>query len=235
MLKNTAWLALTLSLAVTGLGDLLAQQTPAGPTLYPPLPQPYFRAREDTSKFGLRPDEIKAGERPDYQRIRDPLEIIPVQGAIHLVGGGGGNVAVQLGDDGVLLVNTGAEGVADRMIAAYKSLSPRQLRWIVNTNADLKYTGGNEKVAASGIAGPPGGGGGGGAGAGGFQGGGASVVSHENVLNRMSAPTGQTASVIRTQPDPGIARGPALRNVGSTAQRLLWQLRPPLAARAGVR
>src|SRR3990172_10975769 len=96
MLKNTAWLALTLSLAVTGLGHLRAQQTPAGPTRYPQLPQPYFRALEDTSKFGLKPDEIKAGERPDYQRIPDPLELIPVQGAIHLVGGGGGNVAVQL-------------------------------------------------------------------------------------------------------------------------------------------
>ena len=71
------------------------------------FPQPIFRAPEDTRKTGVKPDDIKAGVRPDYTKLRDRLVVIPVQGKIHLIGGAGANIAVQVSDEGTLLVDAG--------------------------------------------------------------------------------------------------------------------------------
>jgi glyoxylase-like metal-dependent hydrolase (beta-lactamase superfamily II) len=169
----------------------------------PQIPVYNFRSPEDTRKSGMKPEEIKAGVKPDYSRIREQLVVVPVRGQIHLIGGAGGNIAAQVGDEGVLLVDTGVPEASARVVAAYQGLSEMPLRWIINTNADLDHTGGNEEVAKTGLPGNGGGGPGGGGGGPGFGGGGggggnnpanavqaASVVAHEAVLNRMNTATG---------------------------------------------
>jgi cyclase len=67
--------------------------------------------------------------------------------------------------------------------------TPKPLRYIVNTSASAEHTGGNEKLAASGFF--PRGGGFGNAVV--NPGRTASIIAHENVLTRMSAPAGKTA------------------------------------------
>ena len=42
--------------------------------------------------------------------IVDGLEILPVQGNVHLVVGAGSNVAVQIGDEGAFVVDSGGSG-----------------------------------------------------------------------------------------------------------------------------
>jgi glyoxylase-like metal-dependent hydrolase (beta-lactamase superfamily II) len=96
-------------------------------------------------------------------------------------------------DQGILLVDAGAEAAADKVIAVLQQWKPRNLRWIIDTSVDMDHTGGNEKIAKS-IVQPAGLIGGGGGGANAFNGAGAGIISFENVLNRMSAPTGQSAS-----------------------------------------
>jgi glyoxylase-like metal-dependent hydrolase (beta-lactamase superfamily II) len=64
----------------------------------------------------------------------------------------------------------------------------RPLRYIVNTSAATEHVGGNEKIGASGFF-PRGGEFGGAVASVGRR---ASVIAHENVLNRMSAPAGKT-------------------------------------------
>ena len=66
---------------------------------------------------------------------------------------------------------------------------PKPLRYIINTSDALEHIGGNEKFATSGFF-PRGGGLGAATGVGRT----ASVVAHENVLNRMSAPAGKQAA-----------------------------------------
>jgi cyclase len=86
--------------------------------------------------------------------------------------GDGANVAVQIGDEGVLVVDTGSRLSRDALLAAVKKLSDRPIRWIINTSADLDHTGGNETVSQAGMT---------------VNGNPAAIISHENVLARMTA------------------------------------------------
>src|SRR5205823_4738675 len=67
---------------------------------------------------------------------------------------------------------------------------PRPLRYILNTSAAPDHVGGNEKIATSGFF-PRTAGFGGAVESVGRE---ASIVAHENVLNRMSAPSGSKAA-----------------------------------------
>lgn len=170
------------------IASLGAQQGPPAPQ----IPQPIFRAPEDLRKTGVKPNDIKAGVRPDYTKLREQLVVVPVQGRIHLIGGAGANIAVQVSDEGALVVDTGDAAASDKVIAEIKKLQIRPVRWIIDTNADLDHTGGNGKIAKAGVASIAAGGvaapgGGGGA----FFGDGARLMAYQNVLNRMTAPTGQ--------------------------------------------
>ena len=186
MTKPIWWLTTIAATAL--LSGLRAQQ---GPPL-PQIPQPVFRAPEDTRKTGVKPDDIKAGVRPDYTRLRDQLVVIPVQGRLHMIGGAGANIAVQVSDEGTLVVDPGDSTASDRVIAEIKKIQIRPVRWVIDTNADLDHTGGNGKIAKAGVASIAAGGvaapgGGGGA----VFGDGARLMAFQNVLNRMTAPTGQ--------------------------------------------
>jgi len=163
----------------------------------PQIPQPIFRAPEDTRKTGVKPEDIKAGVRPDFVALRGKLVTIPVQGKVHLIGGAGGNISVQVSDEGTLIVDSGDAAATDTVLAEIDKLKVRQVRWILNTSADLDHTGGNAKIAKTGTANAAGGGAGANGGPGGataFTGDRAGILAFQNTLNRMSAPTGKTAS-----------------------------------------
>jgi len=109
-----------------------------------------------------------------------------VQGNVYMLVGAGGNITVQIGEDGVLLVDTGTAEAASQVVAAIRALTDKPIRYIINTSADSDHIGGNDAIGKLGstIAG-------GNVGAG--AGVGAGIIAHENVLNRMSAPTGKAA------------------------------------------
>jgi glyoxylase-like metal-dependent hydrolase (beta-lactamase superfamily II) len=121
---------------------------------------------------------------------QDPeVHVWPAQGNVYMIVGAGGNIAVQAGKDGVLLVDTGLAPMSDKVLAAIRTISKGPIRYIVNTHYHADHTGGNEKIrlAGSTIVG------GNVAGDIADAGEGAAILSHINVLNRMSAPTGTQA------------------------------------------
>ncbi len=128
---------------------------------------------------GTAPREEQQRPAPDGD-----VHVLPVQGNVYmLVGAGGGNITVQAGDDGVLLVDTSVERLADQVVKAIRTISTRPIRYIVNTHVHGDHVGGNAAIARQGAM---------------ITGGnmgqpytGAAIIAHENVLNRMSAPTGQ--------------------------------------------
>jgi cyclase len=128
-------------------------------------------------------------------QVADPVTTLPVQGGVYLIARAGGNIAAQVGPDGVVLVDAGAAESSAGVLAAIKKLTDQPIRYIVNTSADLDHVGGNEKLAKTGVSifsMPQGGNAFGLAGALSNQGA-ASIVAAEPVLARMSAPTGQTS------------------------------------------
>jgi cyclase len=121
------------------------------------------------------------------------LSVVQLRSNFYLIAGAGGNIVVQTGPEGVIVVDSGSTENVDRVLAEIRRLTPLPIRYIINTSMEADHVGGNEKLARAGLsilAGNIV------AGAGLSEdlitnGGGASVLAHENVLTRMSAPTGR--------------------------------------------
>jgi glyoxylase-like metal-dependent hydrolase (beta-lactamase superfamily II) len=112
------------------------------------------------------------------------LDVVKVRKNFYMIAGAGGNIGVQIGSDGVVLVNTGAAAASDKVLAALKTLTDLPIRYIINVDAGVDFVGGNEKLARAGytiFTNALGGG------AGLPNGGGASILSHDSVLRRISS------------------------------------------------
>lgn len=98
----------------------------------------------------------------------DELRITHVGGSvsqIDAIGGfGGGNVAVSVGTDGVLLVDSMTRRIAPKLKTALSQLSPEPARILVNTHFHGDHAGGNLDIGASAV-----------------------IVAQENVRSRLQA------------------------------------------------
>jgi cyclase len=63
--------------------------------------------------------------RPAAAQAPADLQIVPIRGNIYMLAGAGGNITLSVGKDGVLMVDTGLEQNADRVIAAIQQLQRR--------------------------------------------------------------------------------------------------------------
>ena len=81
------------------------------------------------------------------------LSITPVAGNVYMVQrpGGGGNIGVQVGPDGVLLVDSLFAPLADKLVAAVKQVTEEEIRFLVNTHIHIDHVGGNENLAEMGV------------------------------------------------------------------------------------
>ena len=98
--------------------------------------------------------------------------VLKVQGNVYMLVAGGRNIAAQVGDDGILLVDTATEALAPGVAAVLKKLSAKPVLWIVNTGPDLDHMGGNAALPRllAGAAPPR-----------------PRIVAQEKLLNRLSA------------------------------------------------
>ena len=123
--------------------------------------------------------------------VRTEPEVLPVQGRIHVIVANGVNVVVQAGEQGAFVVDSGNGASTDSLLAALKRLTPAPIRYLVNTNADADHIGGNAALAAAGInfaaQNAPGNSG--------IPIVAAPIIAREEVLTRISAPTGAVSAV----------------------------------------
>jgi glyoxylase-like metal-dependent hydrolase (beta-lactamase superfamily II) len=116
-----------------------------------------------------------------------------------MISGVGANVTVQIGTHDVMVVDTGVARMSHEVIAAIRALTDKPIFLIVATSMDEDHAGGNAIISQAGWASPnsdniplghdvsdilglklpPG----------------AAILAHINMLNRMSAPSGQKAPV----------------------------------------
>lgn len=78
------------------------------------------------------------------------IEVLPVQGNVYMLSGAGGNITLQIAEQGVLAVDTGAATMSGQVIAEMRKLSKKPLRYVINTSVLDDHTGGNEAFSKEG-------------------------------------------------------------------------------------
>jgi glyoxylase-like metal-dependent hydrolase (beta-lactamase superfamily II) len=152
---------------------------------------PHLHAQQD----GTTP-YVKA-QKPAYDDGN--VEALKVQGNVYLVGGSGANIVVQTDPDGLLVVDTSVPAMAEKVLAAIKTISPLPIRQIVNTSAEAHHTGGNEMISKAGRNIYASVGGGGAREPGRVQG--APIIATEKAMHRMAGLLGEPARENAMWPD----------------------------------
>jgi len=119
--------------------------------------------------------------KPVAAHAQNDIEIIQAATDVYMIGGGGSNVTVNVGPQGLFVVDTGSAAASAKVVAAIRSISDKPIRYIANTSADLDHVGGNVEVNKLGQA---------------IKSRevideNATIVAYETVLKRVSAPAGQ--------------------------------------------
>jgi cyclase len=96
----------------------------------------------------VQPITILHPQKPAYDDGN--VEALKVQGNVYLVAGSGANVVVLTDPDGPLVIDTSVPAMADKVIAAIKTITDRPIRQIINTSSDEHRTGGNELISKAG-------------------------------------------------------------------------------------
>jgi cyclase len=78
------------------------------------------------------------------------IETLKVRDNFFVIAGGGGNVGVQVGDDGAVVVDAGSAASAPEVVAAIKRITPKPIRYIIDTGPDADHVGGNEALSKAG-------------------------------------------------------------------------------------
>ena len=224
--RRVACTAAALALSAFALGGGVGAQQVVGPPSTDLLVGGRSFEQPQLSAYPIRvPDDLGA-------------EILPVGGNVFIIARETGNVVVQAGRDGAFVIDPGPENAADKTLQAVRLITNATIGYILNTTPERDWYGANEKVAAAGrnptvaglgLAGPGASGRGNGLGNVGAPGPGqgapvvgngqperqqaAIIIAHENLLNRMSAPTGESAA-------EGVGFWPS--NTYFTLRKTLW-------------
>lgn len=140
--------------------------------------------------LGLASPQPPQRDAPNLENAE--LHVLPVQGNVYMLVGPGGNITIQIGKDGVLLVDTMFEALASRIAAEVNKLTALPIRYIIDTSVDPDHVGGNAALEALGTTGATQ-----------VPGGGATVIANEHVLNRMTTPvtTKETPPLVKGLPN----------------------------------
>ena len=112
------------------------------------------------------------------------VRVLKVRDNLFMLSGAGGNITVMTFPAGTLVVDTGTTQMATAVLDTIRKLSDKPIAHIINTSASEEHIGGNAPLASSGRRIP----------VEVVRGEGPMIVAHENVMTRMSAPTGKEAA-----------------------------------------
>ncbi|RXJ90702.1 MBL fold metallo-hydrolase [Arcobacter sp. CECT 8983] len=86
---------------------------------------------------------------------------------IYMLQGQGGNIGVQIGKDGILMIDSQFAPLTKKIKGAISKLSQKNIKYLVNTHWHYDHTNGNENIGKDGV----------------------TIVAHENVKKRLSEDT----------------------------------------------
>ncbi|HWK53514.1 MAG TPA: MBL fold metallo-hydrolase [Hyphomicrobiales bacterium] len=93
------------------------------------------------------------------------LSAAPVSGQVHVLQGPGGNIALNIGADGVLMVDTQFAPLADEIEAKIHELGGTRPAFVINTHWHADHSGGNERFTGTAV-----------------------LIAHDNVFKRLADP-----------------------------------------------
>lgn len=104
-----------------------------------------------------------AHAQQDYSKVEVKSQL--VAGNIYMLTGAGGNIGALVGDDGIVIIDDQFAPLSPKIHEALAKLSPKPVKFLINTHYHGDHTGGNEI----------------------FGGEGAIIVAQDNVRKRLSA------------------------------------------------
>ena len=81
------------------------------------------------------------------------VDIIPhhVAGSVYYLEGRGGNIGLSIGEDGIIMIDDQFAPLTEKIVAAIRSLSDGEIRFLINTHVHGDHTGGNENLGNMGV------------------------------------------------------------------------------------
>lgn len=121
---------------------------------------------------------LPAPAQQDFSKVE--IKATKLTGTTYMLTGAGGNIGLSAGEDAVFVIDDQFAPLTPRILAAIAAITPKPVKFVLNTHWHFDHTGGNENLGKAG----------------------AIIVAHHNVRKRMS--TDQVIEFInmKTRPDP---------------------------------
>jgi cyclase len=94
----------------------------------------------------LVPDALLAQRPEPLAADSDEIEVLHVQGNIYMIATGGSNIAVMVGELGLVVVDSGNIEASENVVAAIKELSSLAPRFLISTAALPRHLAGNAAI-----------------------------------------------------------------------------------------
>jgi cyclase len=95
-------------------------------------------------------EPLKAAASQAAAAPSNSLEILEVRPSFFVIAGAGANIGVQVGEDGVVVVDAGLAAGAPGVLAAIRRISTKPIRYVIDTGPDIDHVGGNEALSKAG-------------------------------------------------------------------------------------
>ena len=116
-----------------------------------------------TIAFGLLlASSAQAQNPPDMSQVT--VKVVPVAANVYMLEGMGGNIGLSVGKDDAFIIDDQYAPLSEKIKAAVATVTPKPVRFVINTHWHFDHVGGNEAMAGSG----------------------AIIFAHENTRRRMS-------------------------------------------------
>jgi len=122
-----------------------------------------------------------AAQDQDFSKVE--IRTTPLTDHVYMLMGAGGNLAVSAGDDAVFLVDDQFAPLTEKIAAAIGKISPKPVKFVINTHWHFDHTGGNENLGK----------------------GGTLIFAHENVRRRMDSEQFIAFMNMKQPPSPKVA------------------------------